>query len=69
MDGGRRLLKAVLASWSRREVNIKGGGVSVQLKGSDDINAAIRAFQKAAAISQQVPSSFPVHLVLIPIHV
>jgi hypothetical protein len=46
---GKRLLEAMLTSRSRREITIRADGLSVQIKGSHDIDEAIRAFEKVAA--------------------
>jgi hypothetical protein len=46
---GKRLLEAMLTSRSRREITIRADGLSVKIKSSNDIDEAIRAFEKVAA--------------------
>jgi hypothetical protein len=46
---GKRLLEAMLTSRSHREIPIRADGLSVQIKGSNDIDEAIRAFEKVSA--------------------
>lgn len=45
----RHFLEATLLSRARKEITIKGGDITVKIKGSSDIDAAIRAFEEASS--------------------
>jgi hypothetical protein len=43
----RQMLQSALLQWASREITIKADSVTVQLKGTNDIDKAIRALEKA----------------------